>query len=255
MEEDKDFPRELTVWERDLLLWLLPSDRSGYGAYREIVQKWNVAAQGRRGEGNFILAPLDEKVDNESPLPQVAAWGVVETPEGEISVTMRERLGNQLEFEIAKLGPGEVRGPVNEVRRWTLSTWSPGEPCPRCGNVLRELRMMTTHRRPLVLAICAGDEKLWIYDSATGMNHPIPHTNFYNELMLHKRIRDPETALDPKRLFADLQSHTDADLISAFQSYNQVRTKIPLEDEIVIPPERPRSLFSRIISKFKNDRS
>lgn len=254
MEERKGFPRQLTAWERTLLLWLLPDDRPGYQPYREIVRTWNVVARGRRGEGNFILAPLDERVDNESPLPQVLAWGGVVTKQGELSVIVRERLGNQVEFEIARLGAGEMHGPVEEIRRWTLSTWSPGDACPVCETALREVHMVTTQNHPLVLAICSRDEKLWIYDGATRVNHPIPHTNFYNELMLQKNIRDPEIALDPKRLFADLDTNSDADLISAFRSYNQIRTKIPLEDEIVVPPRPRRSFVGRLIRKIRNNR-
>ncbi|MBI2618525.1 MAG: hypothetical protein HYW57_00410 [Ignavibacteriales bacterium] len=251
MENAKGYPRNLTPWEKDLLMWLLPEDRPGYRPYRHRVERWQVVAQGRRGEGNFILAPLDERVDNESPLPQVLAVGVVETPRGGISVTIREHVANQVEFEIAKLGAGELGGAWEEIRRWTLSTWSPGAPCPICQTVLRQVRMTTVQGRVLVLVICSRDEKLWVHDGETGINHPIPHTNFYNELMLRKGIRDPQTALDSKRLFTDLRLHTDADLANAFRSYNQIRTKIPMEDRIVVLSDRRRSFFGRLAAILK----
>ena len=254
-ERGDQLPRRLTDWERELLLWLLPADRPGYREYRDLIEQWGVTAAGRRGPGNYILSPLDERVDNESPLPQVLSYGVVETDQGSISVSLRERLGNQVEFEIAKLGPGEIGPSFRELRRWTFSSWSAGKPCPMCERPTREVPMKTTTGRELVLAICAKNERLWVFDIPSGVNHPVPMTNFYNEVMLHRRVRDPETALDPRRLFSRLDEFTDGDLVRAFSSYNKIRTKIPLQDEIVEPrTESKSSLLGRLISAFTSDR-
>ncbi len=242
-----EYPRELKPVERDLLLWLLPEDRSGYAPYRRFLQQWSVAAQGRRGPGNGILAPMDERVDTESPLPPVLAYGVVETSGGEVSVTIRERLGNQIEYEIALLGKGEFSGLTGERRRWTYSLWLPGLPCPRCNALPREVVMQTADGRKLVLAVCAADQRLWLYDDETGINHPVPVTNFYNELMLHKNIRDPEIALNSKRLFQHLREFSDQDLALAFRSYNQIRTKVLLHAPLM-PPLGRKSLFRRVVS-------
>lgn len=244
--------RALTDGERELLLWLLPEDRPGYREYRSLIERWKVTAQGRRGVGNYILSPPDVFVDLESPLPQVLAYGIVETDKGDISVTIRERLEQQVEFEIASLGKGDAVQSFREIRRWTFSTWSPQHPCPIGGHMAREVSINTTSGRRMVLAVCAEDERIWIYDNGTGINHPIPITNFYNELMLQTRVRDPEIAFDPRRFFAHLDGYSDTDLVKAFTSYNMIRTKIPLEDAIVIPaPPRKPSLISRVISAFR----
>ena len=58
------------------------------------------------------------------------------------------------------------------------------------------------------------------------MNRQIPVTNYYNELMLHKNIRDPKIALDSNRLFSELAEYSDADLTYAFFTYNTLRTKV-----------------------------
>jgi len=246
-------PRALTERERELLLWVLPADRPGYRKYRDLVERWSVTAQGRRGTGNYILSPLDERADTESPLPQVLSYGVVETDKGEISVTVRERLGSQIEFEIAKLGQGEIEQPFSELRRWTFSSWSPGEPCPICRKAIRAVEMKTTTGHRMVFAVCALDERLWVFDAESLVSHPVPVTNFYNELMLHRRVRDPEIAFDPRRLFSKLDEFRDEDLIRAFSSYNKVRTKIPLEGEILQPaPRREPSLLRRLVSVFRN---
>jgi hypothetical protein len=99
--------------------------------------------------------------------------------------------------------------------------------------------------RTLVLAVCGNDSRLWVYDERTGVNHPIPVTNYYNELMLHKNVRDPKVALDSKRLFLELTQFSDRELTHAFQTYNQLHTKVPFGG-IVIAEEKNLSLFARL---------
>ena len=77
-----------------------------------------------------------------------------------------------------------------------------------------------------VLAICREDRRLWVHESSTQVNHLIPVTNFYNELMLHKNIRDPKIALDAKKLFMDLGDYSDGDLTYAFLTYNKIKSKV-----------------------------
>lgn len=243
-------PGVLTDRERELLLWVLPGDRPGYAEARRRVEEWPVAAMGRRGPGNLILAPPDARIDNESPLPQVLSYGVVETDQGMLSVTVREPMESQLEFEIAKLGAGEIVPPFREFRRWTYASWNPGEPCPQCGTAVRSVSMGTASGRRLVLALCARDKRLWVHDEESRVTHPVPVTNFYNELMLQRRMRDPAVALHPERLFASLAEYRDDELARAFRSYNMIRTKVPLRDEILVPVVRRRHLWERFRSLF-----
>lgn len=250
MPTGEGFPRELTPQERELLLWVLPPERSGYREYRERVNNWKVVAQGRRGEGNYILARADERVDIESPLPHVVAYGMVVTEAGELSVSVREVLGNQFEFEIVSVQGNIDPANVREIRRWSLSSWLPGMPCPQCGQPIRQVPMASAAGQQFALAICAGDRRVWLYDEQSGMNLPIPVSNFYNELMLHKNIRDPKIALDAKRLFLHLSEFSDTDLQRAFRSYNKIRTKVALQGEIVVEEKRP-SLLDRLLRFFR----
>ena len=243
------YPRELNTRERELLFWLLPGDRPGYDEYRRLVTSWKVAGQGRRGEGNFILAGPADRIDNESPLPQVLAYGVVKTTTNEISVTVRERLGNQLEYEIVDLHPAASGDRGEELSRWTYSTWLPSLPCPICRLGIREVAMKTRNGSLLVLAICPRDRRLWVNDQSSGVNHPIPVTNIYNELMIQKNIRDPKRALDYNRLFSEISSFSDADLSKAFASYNDIRTKIHLRDRIVLEETKKKSFITRVFSR------
>jgi len=250
MALEQTFPRDLNPLERELLLWLLPADRPGYAEYRTLVDGWKVAGRGRRGEGNFILAQPTVSIDNESPLPQILAYGVVETVGSAIAVTLRERLGDQLEFEIVTRHGESFPEDRKEIRRWTYSTWLPGQPCPICSGALREVEMRTDKGRKCVLALCKTDERIWVFDEANGVNHPIPLTNFYNELMLSANIRDPNIALNSKRLFTDLQKYSDQSLSRTFASYNKLKTKIVFEDNLQITGEGATSWFRSLRARI-----
>ena len=110
--------------------------------------------------------------------------------------------------------------------------------------------MQTEKLRVLVLVFCVQDERLWVYDQASGVNHLIPLTNFYNELMLHAKVRDPAVALNMKRLFVDLEHYSDTALAGAFASYNKLKTKIHFDEELQIAEEPRPSLFRRIRSRL-----
>ncbi|OGU31240.1 MAG: hypothetical protein A2X67_08475 [Ignavibacteria bacterium GWA2_55_11] len=242
----ESFPRKLTDREMDLLSWVLPEDRPGYAAARMLTRSWSVAARGRRGDGNYILAPEGTVVDVVSPLPQVLAYGVVETGTISTSVTVRERMDVQLEFEIVD---NPAFGTAAEPRRWSYSTWLPSSVCPQCGRFPRDVRMSTEGNRLVVLAICMYDRRLWVFDDRSGVNHPVPVTNFYSELMSQTGVRDPRVALRPELLFEQMSAHADDDLARAFVSYNTRHAKIPADDPVLAPESR-RPLFGRLFSLF-----
>jgi hypothetical protein len=64
----------------------------------------------------------------------------------------------------------------------------------------------------------------------------LPVTNFYNELMLTKQIRDPAVALRSQGLFDSHRSYSDGDLRAAFVAYNAVKRRVDIE----AVPEVPR---------------
>lgn len=236
--------RELTQVESEFLHWVLPEDRPGYAEVLQVIRNRNVVAQGRRGEGHLILADPGTVVDHESPLPQVLAYGQVAYDEGECIVTVREPLGEQLDVEIA----GVCRG--HEKHRWTYSRWSPGDPCPQCGGGVRLVSAQTRGGQSVHVALCGLDKRVWVHESRTGVNHPIPMTLYYSELMRQTGTKDPTIALDASRLFTHLRTYTDSELLRAFVSYNDIRTKVPVGDRIIVP-ERPTGLFVRFMSLFR----
>jgi hypothetical protein len=250
MSSPERLPRELDSTERDLLLWVLPGDRPGYAKYRKFIEQWSVAAVGRRGEGNSILAEPGWKVDNESPLPQLFAYGAVERDGGNLTISVRERLGGQIEFEIE----GRIFEASPEIRRWTFSEWAPSLPCPSCRLKVREVSITASADQVLDLVLCSKDRRIWVFDSLSGVNAPIPVTGFYNELMLQTGIKDPGIALEPQRLFDLSRSPSDSDLIKAFSSYNNVRKKVAIEGTLKIAVEPKLNWLERVFWTLTGER-
>jgi hypothetical protein len=250
MGSEEHFPRELNALERELLLWVLPVDRSGYREIRKFVESWKVVGRGRRGEGNYILANDAHLIDIESPLPQLLAYGSVECESGDLTISVRELSGDQLEFEISGPVGNALQYASKTGRRWCYSHWLPSQPCPSCQSAVREVEMRTVSGRFFVLVVCVHDQRLWVYDSGSGINHPIPVTGFYNELMLQKKIQDPSIAFESKRLFSDLSSFSDVALIRAFSSYNQFRRKVDTEELLAMKEEKTPGWFRRMARQF-----
>ena len=226
------FPRPLRPKERDLLEFVLPVDRPGYRAIRGEVERMLVIGEGRRGQGNFVLGEAGQEPDFSYALRPVIAYGMVEATAESYGITVREPFEGQIDVEIVSRAGGEVPDHFEEKRRWTYSDWSPGSASPGTGEPVREVGVDAAR----TLAIAAGERRLWIHDRASGMVLPIPVTNFYNELMLTKQIRDPAIALRSQLLFESHRSHTDAELRAAFVAYNAVRRRVDVDPA----PQAPR---------------
>jgi hypothetical protein len=255
MSSLESLPRELDPLERELLLWVLPKERPGYAKYRKLVETWPVVAVGRREEGNFILAESGWSADIESPLPPLFAYGVVEHEQGAVTISVRERSGGQLEFEMEGVTDRKAFAALRQIRRWSFSEWLPSQPCPSCRSAVREIRMATATSQKLALVLCSRDRRIWVHDEQSGVNALIPVTGFYNELMLQTGVKDPKIALDPKHLFDVPGAHNDFELIRAFSSYNKLRNKIVLAGELVIVEERRQKWIQRIVDAIAGSRS
>jgi hypothetical protein len=167
---------------------------------------------------------------------------MVETTRGIFSITVRENVGDQIDVEIVSSHGEEIPDSDEEKRRWTYSTWKPGEPSPSTGEKIREVRIAPA----IVLGIAANERRVLLHDDSTGMVHLIPVTNFYNELMLHKQIRTPEIALNASRLFSDLDWYSEEDLRAAFIAYNKLKRRVKME--IQAAPEKPARFLFRVKS-------
>lgn len=238
------YPRPLRARERELLEFVLPAESPGYREYRELIKKMVVLAEGRRGKGNFVLGFPGGKADNASPLESVIAYGMVETPEGDISITVREFVAGQIDVEIVSPRGEEIPVSFEERRRWTYSTWRPGSGSPQTGGMVREVAIASD----LTMAFARDEKRLWLYDHLRGMNLLIPVTSYYTELMTHRKIRDPEIALRPSRLFDELDRYSGEDLRSAFLAYNNIHPKVVLDVHQDAPrPSGVRKIVMRML--------
>jgi hypothetical protein len=242
----ESYPRPLRVKERELLEAVLPLDRPGYRLYRKELEHLVVIGEGRQGAGNLILGSAGMEPETSAPLTPVVAYGVVETTRETLTVTVREVFGGQIDVEIVTSHGEEIPDHFEEKRRWTYSSWQPGQPSPATGTPVHEVAIDSSS----ILAISTQEKRLWLFDGTTGMNHPIPITNFYNELMLVKGIRAPEIALRSALLFENFHQYTDGEIHAAFIAYNRFRKRVELHPPALEPSAagirmRVQSLFRR----------
>jgi len=245
------YPRALAPLESELISRVLPAGAAGNATHREFISKSVVIGQGRRGEGEIILGTGGDSPDTDVPLPPVFAYGVARSGDEEISVTVREILDGQLSVEIVGRKNDRVDPRARIDAFWTYSEWRPGLPCPQCGGPAREALVSGGGAPEAVqsLGICPRDRRLWIYDGTSGVCRPIPVTNYYNELMILKQIRDPAIALSSAKFFERLDAYNDADLAGAFLAYNRIRTKIEPGGRSPAGPERARG-FGATLKKI-----
>ena len=221
---EMEYPRPLRPKELDLLETVLPVDRPGYRPYRARLESMVVLGEGRRGEGDLVLGYPGDRPDIESPLPPLVAYGMLETTQGSYTVTVREEAWNQLNVEIVSGSGSPVPDHYEEKRRWTYSWWSPGKPSPATDAPVREVAVDPD----VTLAFSPVEKRLWIHERSGCCVRLIPVTNYYHELMIRRRVRDPRLALTPALLWDGLEAFSDAELRDAFIAYNALRQRVTL---------------------------
>ncbi|MGE5679584.1 MAG: hypothetical protein ACM34K_01770 [Bacillota bacterium] len=220
-----EFPRDLTLFERECLLYILPSNKPGYNIYRQKIESLSVIGYGRFGQSNLILGEKSAQPDLTAPSAPVFALGAIKFMEKEVYILLHEEFEEQIEFDISGIDIFDNAVKLTETGRWSYSNWIPGKRSPE-GSPVREIHLTPGK---LVLALANEQKKIWIYDGRTGVNRFIPVTNFYDVLMRVKKIRDPKIALNSGLLFENFGEFSDQDLGSAFLFYNKLWKKIELD--------------------------
>lgn len=239
----ESFPRRLSSREKEWLFSVLPSDRLGYNIYREKIEDLFVIGRGRFGDTDFVLGKKEESVDETMPPVPVFAIGSLIYKETEVYVVIHEEFEGQIEFDISRTG-GKILPPqLSEIKRWSYSSWRPGQNAPGDNSKVREVHLVPGS---VVLAIASEHKRIWVYEAGTGINHLIPVTNFFNEVIRVKHIRDPKLALNSKLVFDPSFELSDQDLGAAFLIYNKYWKKISLDYSIFVSTEKKdkeKSLF------------
>jgi len=218
-----EFPRKLNEKEKELLFSLLPENREGYGAYREKLSEYYAIGFGRFG--NLIMGEREDNVDLTIPPSPVFAIGSVKTNLGEVYIVIHEEFENQIEIDLSDTEFLEAED-FQILSGWTYSVWKPGMRNPANKEKVREVRIV---KNQLVVAVSVSDKKIWVYDGLSGVNHFIPVTKFYDELMRIKGERDPAVALNASRFFVHANEFSDELIARTFIIYNKYAKKIDFE--------------------------
>ncbi len=225
VKEENLFPRPISNYEKRILFSILPEYKSGYQEYRKKMEELSVIGSGRFGKNNYLLGPSHSKPDLAIPSSSIFAIGGNIFKEGELYITIHEENYGQIEIDYNTI-KGEIEDNSLEPERiWTFSTWVPGQKDPQSETLVREVHLL---KNSIVLVFAKSINRIWLHNSENGVNYIIPISNYYNELMRVKNIRDPKIALNVKKLFLDLDSYSDDELIEGFLSYNRYIRKIKL---------------------------
>lgn len=228
---DGTFPRAFAGEELALLRWLLPAVKPGYADVFDRLAGLKLLGVGRWGEGDYICGAAGEPIDTAGPMSQVLARGELRFDRGSLYVTVHTETDGQIEVQFSP-PLAEIESFGAERERWNYSSWNPGDPSPRLHKPVREIPLARGGAsNSLLLCIAPEEETIWLFEAGSGINHPVPLTNFHNELMLHLRIRDPKIVHAPKEFFGMQRSYRDEDLRSAFLRYNSVWRKVLLQEE------------------------
>ncbi len=245
------FPRALTEKEKYLLLSVLPENKIGYKKYREKIEKLIVIGQGRFSRDNMILGKTGCKPDLSSPSTPVFASGTVICKETEIDVNIHEEIEDEIEFDISTNNSFDLKDDFTEISKWSYSEWVPGVNAPKDNSPVREIVIIPGK---FILAIAPVHKKIWLHNFSSGVNHLIPLSNFYNQLMMVKDIRNSNIALHPGIFFEHYNEYSDHDLISALITYNKYikRFDIDLTYFVGQKAEPSQKSFFSFLKRGKN---
>ncbi|MDZ7765078.1 MAG: hypothetical protein U5K00_11700 [Melioribacteraceae bacterium] len=248
----KDFekyPRKLTEQEKTYLRLLLPEDRKGYKVYRDKLDDLFVIGKGRFEQDDYVLGNENDKPDFSIPAEQMLTMGKIETRTHQIDISIHEESEEKIELDFAV--EGEETFDPEILNYWTLSEWLPGKKSPVDNSTVREIHLI---KNKVVVAIAPESKKLWVYEAETGINHLIPQTNFYNEIMRVKNERDPKIAIDVKRLFSNHDELSDVEIVQGFLMYNKYLNKIKIDYSLFTPDEKSKKKksFLNIFGGKKN---
>ncbi len=237
----KGFPRKLSDAELNLLLMLLPENKSGYARYRKLISEYFVIGEGRFGEGNYFLGRPDDEVDLEISSSPILTSGIIETDKTTFEISINEVQDDKIEFSIS---PYPDENEIYKVKNViTLSDWIPGKKSPN-GN---KVKLFPVDDMNYVLAIAPVDHKIWLYEKSSGINYPIPVSNYYNELLRLKRETRNEVYKNPARLFDDIDSFSESEIILAFLLYCKYKRRFHFDyliEKFLTEPKKKKSLFS-----------
>lgn len=237
----KNYPRKLNDAELNLLLLLLPENKPGYAKYRNLIHQYYILGEGRFDEGNYFLGNIDDEIDLEISSSPILTSGIVTTDKATFEISINEIQENKIEFSISPYpDENEIYKVENVI---ALSDWMPGKKSPE-GN---KVKLFPVDGLNYILVIAPSEHKIWLYEKSSGINYPIPVSNFYNELLRLKRETREEYFQNPNKLFEELDSFSEAEIILSFLLYCKYKRRFNFEhliDKFLTEPQKKKSFFS-----------
>jgi hypothetical protein len=234
------FPRKITEREKKWLLTALPENKLGYKQYRDIIETLSVIGLGRFGEGNYILGQEDDEVDLNVSSTPIFAVATIAFDMGKVYVAIHEELDGQIEVDINATAADMIPDDLSQAKVWTYSNWVPGKKAPFDNTDVREIHVV---KNEVILVIAPAHKKVWVYNSKSGINHFVPVTNYYNEMMMLMNTKDSEVALNPGKLFTNLNDFSEEQLMEGFLVYNKYWQRIELNYHLFEKKNKKKSLF------------
>jgi hypothetical protein len=237
----KDSPRKLNDVELNLLLLLLPENKPGYSKYRKLIRDFYIIGEGRFGEGNYFLGNIDDEIDLEISSSPILTSGVVKTDKAIFEISINEIQDNKIEYSISPYPDENEIYKVESVT--TLSDWLPGKKSPEGDKV----KLFSIDGMNYLLAIAPNDHKIWLYEKSSGINYPVPVSNFYNELLRLRRETRKEFYQNTNKLFENLDSFSESEIILAFLLYCKYKRKFNFDyliEKYLTVPNKKKSFFS-----------
>lgn len=216
--------RELSETEKECLLFVLPENKPGYLHYRNLIDKYSVIGKSSGPGTSIFLGSKDCEYDNDLPPSPLFALGSIVRRDSITDVLIYQLCEEIIEAEInisnIKLNAGK------SLKSWSYSEWVPGQQSPEDGTEIKEVNLSGGN---YTFAIAPYTRRIWLHEKVSGVNHIIPVTNYYNELMRYRNIRDPKIALNPNSLFTNLDRFSDEDYSGALIMYDKYLNRFSLK--------------------------
>ncbi len=237
---------DLSKNEIKLLYAVLPEDKPGYKKYRDLISSMRVMGKGRFNDGNFYIGTGAVKPDLSIPSNPVFAVGIVKTNIGSIDVLIHEYEDDLIEVQLSKRVGDDVVVTINDVL--SFSEWSPGYKSPGSNEVVKQFDII---KEKFLLVIDRTNKKIWLHNFESGVNHIIPVSNYFNELMRLKKIKDENLFRSPSLFFNKLNDFTDEEFKLAFYQYNKFmrRFDIKIDPEDLLTPSVKKKKFFKLFSR------
>jgi hypothetical protein len=237
---------ELSKNEIKLLLSILPEQKSGYKIYRDMISTMKVMGKGRFNDGNFYLGSGETKPDLSIASTPVFAVGIVKTNTGSIDVLIHEYEDDLIEVQLSKRISDEEELIIDDAL--SFSEWISGDKSPGSSEAVKEFEII---KDKFILVIDKTNKKIWLHNYESGVNQIIPVSNYFNELMRLKKIKDENLFRSPSLFFNKLDDYTDEEFKLAFYQYNKFmrRFDIKINPEDLLTPRVKRKKFFKLFSR------